>query len=133
MLSIKKTVIKLIFRELRVGIMIGLTCGVLITLIAYIWRGPIIGIVVGISLLLTLIIGTLAGTIIPLLLYRFGVDPAVASGPLITTLNDVFFLSSFISEQRRCFILHAIGRRTAFHSGSCSLVNEYLHVCQRLK
>ncbi len=65
MLSIKKTVIKLIFRELRVGIMIGLTCGVLITLIAYIWRGPIIGIVVGISLLLTLIIGTLAGTIIP--------------------------------------------------------------------
>jgi magnesium transporter len=41
---------------------------------------------------MTLIIGTLAGTIIPLILYRFKIDPAVASGPLITTLNDILSL-----------------------------------------
>ncbi|MCK0473882.1 magnesium transporter [Halalkalibacter sp. APA_J-10(15)] len=90
----RKTTFKLILRELRVGIIIGVACGVLISLIAFLWQDQNIylGLVVGASLLVTLIVGTLAGTIIPLLLYRFGVDPAVASGPLITTLNDIFSL-----------------------------------------
>ncbi|ERN52611.1 magnesium transporter [Alkalihalophilus marmarensis DSM 21297] len=89
----RKTVFKLIFRELRVGIIIGLTCGALILLVATLWIGSLtLGIVVGSSLLITLIVGTLAGTVIPLMLYRFGVDPAVASGPLITTINDIFSL-----------------------------------------
>nr|BAA75383.1 Ykok [Halalkalibacterium halodurans] len=88
----RKTIIHLVFRELRVGILIGLTCGVLIFVIGTIWINITLGFVVGVSLLLTLITGTLAGTIIPLFLYRMGVDPAVASGPLITTLNDIFSL-----------------------------------------
>ncbi|KSU62708.1 magnesium transporter [[Bacillus] enclensis] len=101
-----KQVVKLIFRELWVGIIIGLTCAILISIIAFIWQGSLIlGIVVGSSLLITLIIGTLAGTIIPLVLYKFNIDPAVASGPLITTINDIFSLlvyfgiaSMFISK-----------------------------------
>lgn len=89
----KKVVMKLIFRELLVGIIIGLTCGILISIIAYIWQGnPLLGLVIGSTLVITLIIGTLAGTIIPLILHQFKVDPAVASGPLITTLNDVLSL-----------------------------------------
>jgi magnesium transporter len=89
---------KLIFRELNVGIIIGVICGLLIALIAFIWKGNLVlGIVVGSSLLMTLIIGTLAGTIIPLLLYRFKIDPAVASGPLITTLNDIFSLTVYFT------------------------------------
>lgn len=88
-----KQTIKLIIRELWVGIIIGVICSVLILLIAYVWQGNfVLGIVVGGSLLMTLIIGTLAGTIIPLLLYRFNIDPAVASGPLITTINDILSL-----------------------------------------
>ncbi|EGA91295.1 YkoK2 [Planococcus donghaensis MPA1U2] len=88
-----KQTIKLIIRELWVGIIIGVICSVLILLIAYIWQGNfVLGIVVGGSLLMTLIIGTLAGTIIPLILYRFNIDPAVASGPLITTINDILSL-----------------------------------------
>ncbi|WP_096202972.1 magnesium transporter [Bacillus sp. FJAT-45350] len=88
-----KRVIKLILRELRVGIMIGITCGILMALIGLVWQGSIVlGIVVGSSLLLTLIIGTLAGTIIPLILYKFNIDPAIASGPLITTINDILSL-----------------------------------------
>ena len=80
-------------REFGVGLIIGLTCGILISIIAYVWQGnPILGVVVGSSLLFTLIIGTLAGTIIPIFLYRINIDPAVASGPLITTLNDIFSL-----------------------------------------
>ncbi|WP_141433256.1 magnesium transporter [Bacillus sp. 03113] len=89
----KKTVSKLVFRELLVGAIIGLSCAILISLIAYFWQGnPILGLVVGCSLFFTLIIGTLAGTVIPLILYHFKIDPAVASGPLITTLNDIFSL-----------------------------------------
>lgn len=93
-LDIKKT-IKLIVRELWVGIIIGAACGILLLIVAFVWQGSYtLGIVVGGSLLLTLIIGTLVGTIIPLILHKFKVDPAIASGPLITTINDI--LSLFI-------------------------------------
>lgn len=88
-----KQVLKLILRELWVGVIIGITCGLMIAIIAYLWRGNMtLGLVVGSSLLITLIIGTLAGTIIPLILYKLKIDPAVASGPLITTINDIFSL-----------------------------------------
>lgn len=88
-----KQVIQLIFRELWVGVIIGITCAIMIAIIAYVWQGSFtLGVVVGSSLLITLIIGTLAGTIIPLILYKFKVDPAVASGPLITTINDILSL-----------------------------------------
>ena len=92
----KGMVLRLILREFSVGIIIGLTCGVLISLLAYMWRGdPVLSFVVGSSLLMTLVIGTLAGTIIPLILYKLKIDPAVASGPLITTLNDIFSLTVY--------------------------------------
>lgn len=88
-----KKSLKLLFRELLVGIIIGITCGVVISIIAYIWQDSFtLGLVVGSSLLATLIIGTLAGTVIPLILNKFKVDPAVASGPLITTINDILSL-----------------------------------------
>lgn len=92
----KGVITRLIIRELGVGITIGLICSLLIAVIAFIWQGSIIlGAVVGSSLFFTLIIGTLAGTIIPLILFRLNIDPAVASGPLITTLNDIFSLLTY--------------------------------------
>lgn len=92
----KGVIIRLIARELGVGITIGVTCAILISIIAYIWQGSfILGAVVGSSLFFTLIIGTLAGTIIPLILFRLNIDPAVASGPLITTINDIFSLLTY--------------------------------------
>ncbi len=91
-LTLKKS-LKLLLRELIVGIIIGVTCAILIAVIAYVWQGSfVLGLVIGSSLLATLIIGTIAGTIIPLVLHKFNVDPAVASGPLITTINDILSL-----------------------------------------
>lgn len=88
-----KEVTKLVLRESLVGVLIGVTCGLLIAFIAYFWQGNVIlGVVVGSSLFLTLIIGTLAGTIIPIVLSKLNIDPAVASGPLITTINDILSL-----------------------------------------
>lgn len=93
----KHTVWKLIARELGVGLFIGLVCGLLAAVIAaWIFQDNIyLSLVIGLSLFLTLVIGTLAGTIIPILLYRINIDPAIASGPLITTLNDVFSLTVY--------------------------------------
>ncbi|PKG23663.1 magnesium transporter [Niallia nealsonii] len=104
----KKIVTHVIIRELAVGLIIGLTCGIFITLIAYFWQGdPILGFVVGSSLFFTLIIGTLSGTIIPLILYRLKIDPAVASGPLITTLNDIFSLFIYFGIAK-IFLTHLL-------------------------
>lgn len=92
----KQTVLRLIGREAAVGLMIGSVCGASIAVIGYLWQGnPVLGLVIGISLFCTLLIGTLAGTVIPLLLFRLKVDPAIASGPLITTLNDIFSLTVY--------------------------------------
>lgn len=91
----KATIIKLIVREIFVGINIGTICGSLVFLTTIFWLGFELSLVVGLSLLFTLIIGTLAGTVIPLILYRFKIDPAIASGPLITTLNDIFSLTIY--------------------------------------
>ncbi|MEK3887134.1 magnesium transporter [Bacillus sp. FSL K6-3431] len=92
------TVFKLVFRELKVSLIIGVTCGFLISVIAFIWQGNFyLGLVVGTSLLITLILGTIAGTVIPLILYKFNLDPAVASGPLITTVNDIFSLITYFT------------------------------------
>ncbi|MFT8319692.1 MAG: magnesium transporter [Bacillus sp. (in: firmicutes)] len=104
----KKVVTRILLRELTVGLIIGLTCGIVITLIAYIWQGdPMLGLVVGSSLFFTLIIGTLSGTIIPLILYRLNIDPAVASGPLITTLNDIFSLFIYFGIAK-VFLTHLL-------------------------
>lgn len=91
-LDMKKS-LHLVFRELIVGIILGVVCGAAIAVIAYVWQGSFtLGLVVGSSLVATLIIGTIAGTVIPLILNKFKIDPAVASGPLITTINDILSL-----------------------------------------
>jgi magnesium transporter len=50
---------------------------------------PIIGLVITIALIAVIVIASLIGTFIPLLLDKFGVDPALATGPFITTSNDI--------------------------------------------
>ncbi|TYR79493.1 magnesium transporter [Priestia megaterium] len=82
--------VKLLMREAATGMITGGSCGVLVMLVVYVWQGDLIlGALVGISVFATLIIATLAGAFIPLLMHRFKIDPAVASGPFITTINDL--------------------------------------------
>lgn len=103
-MSFKKA-LKLVLRELIVGVIIGVTCGLLIAIIAFFWQGSmVLGFVVGVSLLATLIIGTIAGTVIPLVLNKFKVDPAVASGPLITTLKRHIILTHLLRDCYDVFI-----------------------------
>ncbi|MCP3026663.1 magnesium transporter [Halobacillus sp. A5] len=81
---------KMIFREAGTGMITGVSCGVIIMLVVYFWQGNIyLGILVGLSIMATLIVATLAGSLVPLIMHRFNIDPAVASGPFITTINDI--------------------------------------------
>jgi magnesium transporter len=81
---------KLIGREAGTGLITGTICGLLVMVVVYIWKGDFfLGMLVGISILGTLIVATIAGAIIPLIMHKFKIDPAVASGPFITTINDI--------------------------------------------
>ncbi|MGF7185512.1 magnesium transporter [Desulfitispora alkaliphila] len=94
----KGTIFKLIKREAGVGLIIGTVNGISIALIAYLWQGnPYLGLVIGLSLWITLIVATLTGAVVPLILNRLRVDPAVASGPFITTVNDIIGLTVYFS------------------------------------
>src|SRR5699024_7865106 len=84
----KQRSFKMIFRELRIGIMIGIICMVVITGLIYVIYGHLmLGLIVGVSILSTLSVSAMIGAIVPLIVNRLKVDPAVASGPFITTLN----------------------------------------------
>lgn len=82
-------------KEVSVGMINGLALGVLIGIVAWVWKGnPWLGLVIGAALALNTVIAVSIGGVVPLLLKRLGQDPAAASGPLLTTITDMagFFL-----------------------------------------
>lgn len=82
-------------QEVKVGMINGVVLGCLIAIAAYIWKGnPYLGVVVGVALMLNTLVAVSIGGTVPLLLKRMKVDPAVASGPILTTITDMcgFFL-----------------------------------------
>ncbi|WP_010529952.1 magnesium transporter [Lentibacillus jeotgali] len=86
----KQGKMKLIAREAGTGLINGIVCGALITAIVYFWQDDFfLGLLVGSSIMATLVIATLAGALVPMLMDRLRIDPAVASGPFITTINDI--------------------------------------------
>ncbi|MBD5467884.1 MAG: magnesium transporter [Lachnospiraceae bacterium] len=97
--------LKLVLKELRIGMVNGLLLGSLsFTLIGFYihfakGRPPMFSFAVsgciGLSLLVAMIISSLMGTIIPLFFHKLHVDPAVASGPLISTINDLIAVITY--------------------------------------
>lgn len=81
---------KLALREAGSGFLSGLVCSVVLFLIiVVIYRQPLLALIVGGSLTCAMTVGTLVGSMIPLIMNKFKIDPAVASGPFITTINDI--------------------------------------------
>jgi len=86
----KQGKIRWLFRELGTGLITGSVSGIVITIVILIWQGNLVlGLLVGVSIMVSLVVATLAGSFVPLLMHRINIDPAVASGPFITTLNDI--------------------------------------------
>ncbi len=82
-------------KELAVGIINGIVLGILIGMVAWVWKGnAYLGLVIGLALAINTVISVSIGGTIPLILKHFRIDPAVASGPLLTTVTDMagFFL-----------------------------------------
>ncbi|MDP6339358.1 MAG: magnesium transporter [Candidatus Marinimicrobia bacterium] len=83
---------KVLFKEIRVGLILGILYGVLLGLFAilqFIDVSPMLGIVVGLSICLSMIMAATIGSMVPLVLNRFDIDPAVATGPFVTTAIDI--------------------------------------------
>ncbi len=92
---------KVIFKEMQVGVMLGLLYGIFLGLVAFIGfrhDAPILlGLVVGLSIFCCMIMSATLGTLIPLILKRFDVDAAIATGPFVTTSIDILGVLLYFS------------------------------------
>ncbi|MCB1043292.1 MAG: magnesium transporter [Acidobacteria bacterium] len=79
------------FKEIAVGVLNGAALGLMIALVAYGWKGnPYLGLVVGLAMAINTMIAVSLGGTLPLIMRRLNMDPALASGPILTTVTDMF-------------------------------------------
>ncbi len=92
-----KNSFKIIFKEIFVGGINGLIFAILIGLISSYWfKDTLLGIVIAFAMIFNLVIAGFFGTLIPITLNKFKIDPALASGVILTTITDVFGFLSFL-------------------------------------
>jgi magnesium transporter len=88
---------KVLGRELLIGLANGFGTGLVAGTIAYLWKGKLLlGAILGVAMIVNMLVAALAGTLIPVLLRQLRVDPAVATGVLVTTLTDCIGFLSFL-------------------------------------
>jgi len=89
-------VLRIFLKESKIGSAIGIFSGIVIAIVIYIAieirildAEPITGMVVGIAMFATIFIAAIMGALIPIVVHKCGADPALAAGPVITTVKDV--------------------------------------------
>ncbi|EIE50983.1 magnesium transporter [Salipiger aestuarii] len=88
---------RIIGRELTVGLVNGVCFAVVMGVLALFWFGsPVLGVVIASAMVINLVVAGLAGIGVPVVLERFGVDPALASGTFVTTVTDVVGFFAFL-------------------------------------
>jgi len=93
---IKDSLISRLFKEISLTILNGIILGGLIILFGLIIEQPIdMSITISVSMILVIIVAALIGTSVPIILNRLGIDPAIATGPFITTGNDIIGILLF--------------------------------------
>ncbi len=94
-------ILRVLKKEISLGLLNGLVLGLLLGAVAYLWKGNLfLGLVVGGSLALNTIVAVCLGGLIPLALKQMKLDPALVSSPLLTTVTDMcgfLFILSFAS------------------------------------
>ncbi len=89
--------LKIITKETFIGGINGIIFAIIIAFVSMYWfQDLMLGIVIGLAMVLNLIVAGFAGTIIPLTLDKLRIDPALASGVILTTITDVFGFLSFL-------------------------------------
>lgn len=98
---------KTLRNEFFTGTLIGIASGITIGLLSgFMYSNIALGMIIGLALFLTLSISTVIGFTVPSLFSKIGIDPAVASGPFITTLSDTFALITYFGLAT--FFLHLL-------------------------
>jgi magnesium transporter len=88
---------RVIRREVLVGLINGIIFAVVMGVVGVLWFGsPMLGAVIGVAMVINMVVAGLAGTVIPVTLERFGIDPALASGAFVTTVTDVVGFFAFL-------------------------------------
>lgn len=92
-----KAVGKLIFKEMRVGLLLGGVYGIFLGILAYVGYSDHskLGLVVGLSVFFAMTIAATVGTFVPLILRRLNIDAAIATGPFVTTAIDILGVSGY--------------------------------------
>ena len=83
---------KVLLKELRVGLILGVLYGTMLGIFAnfkFLGSDPMLGVVVGLSICSSMLLATAVGTFTPLILRKLDIDPAVATGPFVTTSIDI--------------------------------------------
>ena len=92
-----KHIKKVLFKEIGIGTITGISIGCIIAVLGYMWEGNIIfGLVIGIAMVLNMIVATLSGFTVPIVLKKIKVDPALASSVFVTTFTDVLGFFFFL-------------------------------------
>ena len=87
----------LLYKEIAVGALNGLLWAMVMAVIAYLWFDDrSIGLIIGSAMIINLIVANFTGVSLPLLLKRFGIDPALAGSVLLTTVTDVIGFMAFL-------------------------------------
>ena len=88
---------RVLWKELWLGVTTGAANGLVIAVIAYIWKGQLLlSLILAVALLFNMLIAAVVGTLVPIALKTSSVDPAIASSVIITTFTDVFGFFSFL-------------------------------------
>jgi magnesium transporter len=84
--------------ELKVALVNGVICGILLSLITGLWLSSVaLGAVVGFALVVIILTSGLIGASVPLMLKKLDIDPALATGPFVTTSNDIISLLIYLT------------------------------------
>jgi len=83
--------------EMRVALINGVICGLILGLIVGFWLKDFrLALIVTIALMFIILLSGLIGSAIPMLLKKMNIDPALASGPFVTTTNDILSLLIYL-------------------------------------
>ena len=81
---------QIFFKELRVGLIMGIVCGLVIAAVATVWHQNIyFGVVVGVAMVTAITVAACMGVLVTVFFKKVGIDPAIASSPIVQTINDI--------------------------------------------
>ncbi len=88
---------RVIFKEIKVGLFNGLFFAIITGTASYLWFHDLhLSIIFGMAIILTLLMSGIAGAFVPIILDKLGIDPAISSGIILTTITDCTAFATFL-------------------------------------